>query len=263
MQRIAIIGYGAVAGYLAAARGVDFDLGAVIARPGRQDAARAVFGDIPVSTGVDDLPTGIDLVVDCAGHGGLRSHGVAVLASGVPLITVSVGALANAGLQKELTAAARAGGTRLYLASGAIGGLDALSAASTGVLQEVAYTGRKPPAGWAGSPAEERLDLKGLCEPAVHFEGSARDCALQYPRNANVAASVALAGLGFDATQARLIADPGISRNIHAVTARGDFGEFTFTITGKGLANNPKSSALTAMSVLRSIRNRTAPVVLA
>lgn len=263
MQRIAIIGYGAVARYLAAARGVDFDLGAVIARPGREAAARDVFGDVEVKTTMADLPAGIDLVVDCAGHAGLRAHGASVLASGLPLITVSVGALADTGLQDDLTAAAKAGNTKLYLASGAIGALDALSAASAGTLQKVTYTGRKPPAGWAGSPAESRLDLSALSEAAVHFDGTARDCALQYPKNANVAASVAMAGLGFDATHARLIADPGISRNIHEVTAQGDFGEFTFTIAGKGLADNPKSSALTAMSVLRSIRNRTAPVVLA
>jgi aspartate dehydrogenase len=263
MQRIAIVGYGAVARYLAVAQGADFTVAAVIARQGRDDAARAVFGDVPVVTGSGALPKGVDVVVDCAGHSGLRAHGATTLAAGLPLITVSVGALADAGLQGELHAAAKAGCTRLYLASGAIGALDALSAASAGDLREVTYTGRKPPSGWVGSPAEARLDLAGLSRPEVHFEGSARDCALQYPKNANVAASVALAGLGFDKTRATLIADPGITRNIHEITARGDFGEFTFTISGKGLADNPKSSALTAMSVLRAVRNRAASVVLA
>lgn len=265
MQRIAVIGYGAVARYLAAAQRAapeaGFAVGAVVARPGRAAAARAVFGDVPVVGNVADLPEGLDVVVDCAGHGGLRAHGAAALAAGLGLITVSVGALADAGLHDELKAAALAGGARLCLASGAIGGLDALSAAAAGDLQEVSYTGRKPPAGWVGSPAETRLDLAGLTGPEVHFDGSARDCALQYPKNANVAASVALAGLGFDRTHARLIADPGITDNIHMITARGDFGEFTFTVAGKGLADNPKSSALTAMSVLRAIRNRSDPVV--
>lgn len=263
MQRIAVIGYGAVARYLAQAAGDGFDVAAVIARPGRDRAARAVFGAALVVGDVTDLPGGVDLVVDCAGHAGLRAHGAAALAAGHSVITVSIGALADAGLHRELTAAARAGGGRLYLASGAIGALDALSAASTGALQEVTYVGRKPPLGWVGSPAEDRLDLQGLRRAEVHFQGSARDCALQYPKNANVAASVALAGLGFDATQATLIADPGVTRNIHEITARGDFGDFTFTIAGNALPDNPKSSALTAMSVLRAVRNRSAPMVLA
>lgn len=263
MQRIAVIGYGAVARFLAAARGDEFEIGAVIARPGREAAARSVFGEMAVVTDAAHLPDEITVVVDCAGHGGLRAHGAAVLAAGTPLITVSVGALADAGVQADLLRAATTGGARIYLASGAIGALDALSAASAGGLHEVSYTGRKPPAGWIGSPAETSLDLTALTGPEVHFQGSARDCALQYPRNANVAASVALAGLGFDETRARLIADPGISRNIHEITARGDFGDFTFTIAGKGLADNPKSSALTAMSVLRAVRNRVAPMILA
>jgi aspartate dehydrogenase len=129
-------------------------------------------------------------------------------------------------------------------------------------LDEVTYVGRKPPAGWHGSPAGESLDLDRLSEPMVHFEGTARDCALRYPKNANVAASVALAGLGFDATRAKLIADPTVLQNIHEICARGDFGEFTFTIAGHGMPDNPKSSALTAMSVVKAISRQTARLVL-
>ncbi len=264
MQTIAVIGHGAVASYLnGAANRAGFSIGAVVARPGRQDAARQVFGAVPVVTHVDELPDDLSCVVDCAGHGGLRAHGAALLLAGRALITVSIGALADAALQGELTQAAAKGGARLYLASGAIGALDALSAASAGQLQRVTYTGRKPPQGWRGSPAEQQLELDTLEGPEVHFEGSARDCALAYPKNANVAASVALAGLGLDRTRAKLIADPGISCNIHQIEAQGDFGEFTFTIAGKGLVDNPKSSALTAMSVVRSVMNRAARMRLA
>ncbi len=263
MQNIAVIGYGAVAAYLRRSPMPGVRIATVIARPGRENAARGVFGDTPVVVDVAQLPAGIDAVVDCAGHAGLHAHGVGVLSSGLALISVSTGALADRQLYRDLRDAAERGETRLYLASGAIGALDALSAASVGGLRSVTYVGRKPPSGWRGSPAETKLDLQDLRRPEVHFEGTARDCALLYRKNANVAASVALAGLGFEKTRARLIADPDISRNIHQVTACGDFGEFTFTIAGKGLADNPKSSALTAMSVLRALDNRTAPIVLA
>jgi len=101
-----------------------------------------------------------------------------------------------------------------------------------------------------------------LTEAAVHFSGSARDAALEYPKNANVAASVAIAGIGFDDTTVELIADPGVERNVHEITAEGDFGRFEFRIEGKSLADNPRSSAITAMSVVREILNPASPLII-
>jgi aspartate dehydrogenase len=80
--------------------------------------------------------------------------------------------------------------------------------------------------------------------------------------NANVAASVALTGIGFDDTQVELIADPGIDRNVHEILAEGDFGRFEFRIEGMALPGNPRSSAITAMSVVREILDRASPIVI-
>ena len=108
----------------------------------------------------------------------------------VSVLGSQTGALADDDLYRSLDDAAVAGSSRLRLASGAIGALDALRAARTGSLTEVRYTGRKPPAGWKGSPAESKLDLDHLTgDPAVHFEGTARVAATEYPKNANVAAA--------------------------------------------------------------------------
>ena len=263
-MRIAIIGYGPIAAYvvrqLAEREDVAFDW--VICRPGREAAALTALGPgLQPVTSADAIDGPPDLAIDCAGHAGLREHGAALLSRGVDLITVSNGALADSELASALESAARAGAAQLELLAGAVGAIDALAAAKAGGLTRVTYVARKPPAGWKGTLAEAQLDLAGLTTPQVHFEGSAREAALRYPKNANVAATIALAGIGLDETQTRLIADPTIEANCHEIEAEGAFGRFSFRIEGNPLPDNPKSSALTAMSVVRAVLSRLEPVI--
>lgn len=250
-MRLAIIGKGAIAGYVTAALAKRPDLTLV----GR--VLRKAQGDAVADVG--DLPE-VDLLVDCAGHAGLSQHGPTALAHGIDVLTLSLGALADEALSAKLTQAARDGGAQLHLASGAIGALDALRAGAIGGLRAVRYTGRKPPAGWRGSAAEAQLNLDTLSEATTHFTGTARAAALAYPKNANVAAAVALAGAGFEATQVALIADPEAPGNVHDIHAEGAFGQLSFRITGASLPDNPRSSALAAMSAVAAIAQAAAPI---
>lgn len=265
MSSIAVIGCGAIAEFAAGRWLARDDIGIAFAiiEKGMESRARQLFGDdVEVRYDADDIPAWIEFAVDCAGHAALREHGEAILDAGIDLLTVSSGALADDALRERLVEAARRGGARLVVVSGAIGALDALAAAAVGGLSRVTYRGRKPPGGWVGSPAEDKVDLDALTEPTVHYRGSARNAALEYPKNANVAASVALAGLGFDDTEVELIADPGITQNIHEVVAEGDFGRFEFRIAGNALPDNPRSSAIAAMSVVRESLNRVSALVI-
>ena len=249
-MRIAIIGTGAIASYVREAiAATPHTIAAFLVR--RENVSEAPERRV---RSVAALPNELDLVIDCAGHGALREHGTAILERGLDLVSVSIGALADTNLSGALEAAAARGNARLHLASGAIGALDCLQAARIGTLEAVTYVGRKPPAGWKDSLAEAVIDLDALQSGAVtHFQGSARDAALQYPRNANVAAAVALAGVGFEGTDVRLIADADIFENVHEIEAQGEFGAFQFRISGKSLPDNPRSSALAAMSVVSKL----------
>jgi aspartate dehydrogenase len=208
----------------------------------------------------DALSPRPDIVVECAGHAGLGEHGAAALERGIDLLVVSVGALSDQALYQRLRLAAERGRAKMLLAAGAIAGVDGIAAARQGGLDYVRYTSRKPPSAWRGTPAEQKLDLATLREPAVHYQGPADDAARLYPQNANVAATIALAGLGFERTEVTLMADPAAPGNVHRIEAGGAFGTFAIEIIGKPLAANPKTSTLAALSVLRTLRNRASAV---
>ncbi len=260
---VGIIGYGAIAQGLVltlaeAGGGTD---AVVLLRPGK--AAPPVPPGVRLVRDVQDLIAARpDCVVECAGHGALRDLGPAVLAAGIDLIVASVGALADDAVLADLKQAATRGGAQITLAAGAIGGIDVLAAAKLSGLTSVRYTGRKPPQAWAGSPAEDLLDLDALDAPAVFFEGSARAAAQAYPKNANVAATLAFAGMGLDDTQVRLIADPGASTNTHEYEVQSAAVSYAMTLAGKPSPLNPKTSQSTVLSLARAVLNRSALVVI-
>jgi aspartate dehydrogenase len=260
MLRVSMIGCGAIGvGVMELLKSdpeVVFDL-VVVPETALESAGATVRRLAPnarVGVGLDSSRP--DLLVECAGHRAIEEHIIPALESGIPCLVVSVGALSEPGLADALEQAAMRGKTQVQLLSGAIGAIDALAAARIGGLDSVVYTGRKPAAAWKDTPAEQVADLDALTEAVVIFEGSARDAARLYPKNANVAATLSLAGLGLDRTRVRLLADPAATENVHHVEASGAFGGFELTMRGKPLAANPKTSALTVFSVVRALNNR-------
>ncbi len=262
MQRVTLIGYGAIGRTLIArmAGHPTVRITHVVVSESRVAEAQAELGE--GLTVCSTVPPETTLLLEAAGHAAIGCHILPALERGIECAVLSIGALSEDGLPEKLADAAQRGGTRVHLLAGAIGGIDAIASARLAGLDSVTYTGRKPPEGWRGSAAEKVTDLSAITEPTVILEASAREAAHLYPKNANVAATVSLAGLGLDATRVRLIADPTVTENIHEIDVRGAFGEMHITMRGKPLADNPKTSALTVLSALRFLHNRTASVTI-
>ena len=269
MIDVALIGFGAIGRSLAATLAQHASQAKVVAVLVRSRGRAPGPADPPAgATIVEHVDALIDLapnlVVECAGHAALREHGPRILDAGIDLLVASVGALADPDVEAALrgAAAGRRRG-RVLLPSGALGALDILAAAKLAGLTRVTFVSRKPPRAWQATPAAASIDLLSLREAATVFDGNAREAALRFPQNANVAAAVALAGAGFEATRVQLVADPAASGNQHRITAEGAFGTFEFTVVGRALPDNPRTSMLAPFSLARSVLNLRASVALA
>lgn len=265
--RIAMLGFGAIGRSLAAVIRERLDEVTIVGIAKRtaadaRDRALVSASTAFVRTPAELVGLDMDMVVECAGHEALAAFGPVVLQRGRDLLLASVGALADDTLANTLRDAAERGGAKILISTGAIGALDLLTAARMGGLEAVTYTGRKPPRAWAGTSAA------GLAESAIVsgvtlFEGTAREAALRFPQNANVAAAVALAGLGFEQTRVQLVADPALHANEHRLSGRGAFGSFELTISGNAQAGQPKTSMLVAFSLARCLATRQSAVAFA
>jgi len=120
-----------------------------------------------------------DLIVECAGHTAVEQHILPALERGIDAVIASIGALSAPGMAEHIQTCAETGNAQVHLVSGAIGGIDALAAARIGGLDNVTYTGRKPPLAWRGTPADQVCDLAALTAAHCIFEGSAREAALK------------------------------------------------------------------------------------
>ena len=217
--------------------------------------ARAFLDTLRQAPPYLELPELIDrssLIVEAAGGAvvpGLARH---VIAAGKDLMLISVGALLD---HPDLFDEARRRGCRLLIPSGAIAGLDGIKSACEGRVERVTMTTRKPPEALEGAPylKERGISLAGLTEEFEVFRGSAREACRGFPANVNVSAAVSLAGIGPDRTEVRILAVPGLKRNSHDVEVIGEFGELGISIRNVP-TENPRTGKLTALSIIRTIR---------
>ena len=261
--QVAIAGFGAIGKVVATHldRGLD---GLTLAAVSARDVARAAQAMANFARPVPVMPLAglwehADLVVECAPAAVLRELAEPALAHGRQVMVLSCGALLD---NFDLVELARRHGGRIHVPSGALLGLDAVAAAAEGDISSVHMITRKPPGGLAGAPylVENAIDVSTLSEPKRVFFGTARDAARGFPANVNVAAALALAGIGPDRTTIEIWADPAMTRNTHRIEVEADAARFSLQIENVPSAENPRTGRLTALSVIAALRKLTSPL---
>ena len=257
-RRVAVVGLGSIGRKVVEAldQGID---GLILAAISVQDPTKhsdflAKLKRPPVLLPIDDLSTAADIVIECAPGKLVRSIVIPFVSRGKIAIVLSVGALLE---NEDLIAIAKQNGGQIVVPTGALIGLDAVTAAAEGTIRSVRMVTRKPLNGLAGAPylVENNIDIAGITEPLKIFEGTARDAAKGFPANLNVAVALSLAGIGPDRTTLQIWADPTVTRNVHRVEVESDSARFSMTIENIP-SENPKTGRITALSVIAYLRKQ-------
>lgn len=240
--------------------GSPFELKAVTTRS--VDKARGQLQEMGSSaevTSPEGLAAQCDVIVECAPTEAFMSIAEPAMRAGRTMVTVSSAALCE---NMEVIELAKEKGGRIVLGTGALLGLDAVRAAAKGTIHSVTMITRKPPKSLKGAPylRDHQIAIDGLSEPLKLFDGAVREGARGFPANLNVAASLALAGIGLDRTRLQIWADPGLDRNTHTIEVDSDSARFSMKIENIPSLEKPGTGRITALSVIAALESLVSPL---
>ena len=197
-----------------------------------------------------------DLVIEAASQRAATSIVPKVVARGVDIMIMSVGALVDDKFRAMVQEKATHAEAKIFIPSGAICGTDGLRSSAVGELEEVELITTKGPKSLEGVDwiVEHGIDVDKLTEPTTVFSGTARDAVKLFPKNINVAATVSLLGVGFDKTKVTIVVDPAIHSNSHELRIKGEFGQMVCHTFNVPSPDNPKTSYLAAMSAISALK---------
>jgi len=260
--RVAVAGLGAIGADVVKAldRGIEgLTLTAVSAHdPAKHRGWLSVLQARPEVLPVERLAEAADIVVECAPSRIVRDIVAPAVSRGKTAIVLSAGALLQ---NDDLIGLAKENGGQIIVPTGALIGLDAVTAAAIGTIHSARIISRKPIAGLLGAPhlIENNIRIEGITAPLRVFEGTARQAARGFPANLNVAVALSLAGIGPDRTMVEMWADPTITRNIHRIEVDSDSALLSMSIENIP-SDNPKTGRITALSVIACLRKLRAPL---
>ncbi len=203
---------------------------------------------------VELLALSADYVIEAATPATLKEIVFPVLESGSELIVLSVGAFADSEFFKAAENVAERTKRKIHIVSGAIGGFDIMQAAMMSGILTATIKNFKPPEALEGAPALGGRTLSRDNEELI-FSGNAIEAIKAFPQNVNVAVALSIATVGPENTKVEVTSVPQKELNTHRIELEGDFGEAVIEISSKPSPENPKSSAIAAISVLSKLKN--------
>ncbi len=245
-MKVGIIGCGAIANIITTSivpEDSDIEIAYFFDKDIERAENLASFAGGVAALDFDDMVDNVDLVLECASPDSVKLFAPRVLKKGCDMIVMSIGALMDDEFRIKIEKIAKDNNAKIHLPSGAIVGLDGIKAVAKFGLKEVNLVTRKSPKSLG----------KDIDKEEVLFEGKASEAVKEFPLNINVAATISLACQRD--INVKIIVDPNVDRNVHEITAKGDFGEFKTTTMNYPCAANPKTSMLAALSAIRLLKS--------
>lgn len=205
--------------------------------------------------GLDLKTTEADLVIEAASQKAAKELIPVALENSLDAMVMSVGAFVDKGFQDRCYSAVSRFDSVVMIPSGAVAGVDALKGAGRAKLETVRLTSTKPPKGFAGVKhlIDKGVKVEEITERTVLYAGPASQAVQYFPANVNVAATVSLAGVGFERTQVEVVCDPSATTNSHHLYAKGEFGELEATTRNLPSPDNPRTSYLASLSAASAL----------
>lgn len=194
-----------------------------------------------------------DYIAEAASGQAVREYAETILASGCNFAVLSIGAFADQEFYERVIETAKQHGTKVHIASGAIGGFDVLRTVSLMGTVTSGIETRKGPASLKGTPLfEEHLMSDG--ETSHVFEGNAKKAISLLPTKVNVAVATALATAGAEKTSVNIYSVPGMAGDDHKITAEIDGIKAVVDIYSR-------TSEIAGWSIVALLRNLVSPIM--
>ena len=257
-MRLAILGNGFLAGIIVEAVGngllPDYELVGILGRSGEKTKALADRAGCATCFSIEELlAQKPDIVAEAASVAAVKDYAEQILSAGASMAVLSIGAFADQSFYERVAQTAKANGTRVHIASGAIGGFDVLRTVSLMDQANVTFETHKGPASLQNTPLFTD-NLMTDAEETKVFDGSAKEAIALLPTKVNVAVAASLASVGPEAEHVQITSVPGFVGDDHRITAEIDGVKAVVDIYSS-------TSAIAGWSVVALLQNLASPIM--